>query len=125
MGLQMLKGFGAVEVCRRQWIIRRLVKEMGKIGPNSSGEWLVKKEWKMNHAVDDILELSSHVYFAVGSLQVTTFRLLGMTTIRNIKPRPSNKDQFSEISSQSALLQLELEWLQLRAYFLSNSSPCK
>jgi len=121
----MLKGFGAVEVCRRQWIIRRLVKEMGKIGPNSSGEWLVKKEWKMNHAVDDILELSSHVYFAVGSLQVTTFRLLGMTTIRNIKPRPSNKDQFSEISSQSALLQLELEWLQLRAYFLSNSSPCK
>lgn len=57
----MLSGIEAVEILRRQWVIRRLVKRIGKLPGDQRTEWLVKREQDINRKVDDLLELSSYV----------------------------------------------------------------
>jgi hypothetical protein len=62
VGIQILKGVGVVEMNRRRWVIGRLVKEIGRVDASRSGDWLVDRRKAVNHAVNDILELSLYLY---------------------------------------------------------------
>lgn len=75
VGLQILEGFNAVEILRRQWVIHRLVQRMGGIPADQRAEWIVQREEKINRKVDDLLELSSYVYCLITSITLTLMSL--------------------------------------------------
>jgi hypothetical protein len=62
VGMQILDAFVPLEICRRRWVIRRLVKRIKTIPIEECAEWLVRKEPKIMQAVDNLLELSSYVF---------------------------------------------------------------
>jgi hypothetical protein len=63
LGERILNAFVPLEIRRRRWVIRRLVKRIDKIPVEQCAVWLVKKESKITRAVENLLELSSYVSF--------------------------------------------------------------
>lgn len=63
LGERILCAFVPLEIRRRRWIIRRLVKRIDKIPVEQCAVWLAKKEGKITRAVENLLELSSYVPF--------------------------------------------------------------
>jgi hypothetical protein len=62
--MQILNAFVPLEIRRRRWLIRKLVKRMDKISTEAGAEWLIKNERKVTHAVENLLELSSYAIFS-------------------------------------------------------------
>jgi hypothetical protein len=62
VGIQILNAFVPLEICRRRWVIRRLLKRIEKIPIEECAGWLVREERNITHAVEDLLELSSYVF---------------------------------------------------------------
>lgn len=50
-----------MEIRRRRWVIRRLLKRLQRIALDARGVWLMKKKQKIDRAIEDLLELSSYV----------------------------------------------------------------
>lgn len=60
-GIKILNAVGSLEMRRRRWVIRRFLKRIQDISLDDRGVWLMKKKRKVDHAIEDLLELSSYV----------------------------------------------------------------
>jgi hypothetical protein len=59
VGMQILDGFVPLEIRRRRWIIRGLMKRMDVIPFEERAPWIVRNVRKISHAIENLLELSS------------------------------------------------------------------
>lgn len=58
VGSQILNSLVPLEIRRRRWVIRQIIKKLGQVPMNDRAEWVVKRGKKINRALDDLLELS-------------------------------------------------------------------
>ncbi|KIM88952.1 hypothetical protein PILCRDRAFT_245791 [Piloderma croceum F 1598] len=61
VGLKILNSLGTLEICRRRWLIRRLVNQAGRIPEDRLVTWLMTRSRAVTRTIEDLLELSSCV----------------------------------------------------------------
>ena len=65
VGMQILDGLVPLEIRRRRWAIRKLVKQIANIPDAERAQWLVANETRVNRSLEDLLELSGYVSFRI------------------------------------------------------------
>jgi hypothetical protein len=58
IGLQILNSMDMLVRRQRKYTIRRFIQKMGVISNHNRAVWIVREEKKINHIVEDLLELS-------------------------------------------------------------------
>jgi hypothetical protein len=59
VGMQILNGIVPLEIRRRRWVIRKLVRHMDAIPAGDRATWVLRNERKISRTIENLLELSS------------------------------------------------------------------
>lgn len=62
VGMKMMDAFGELEIRRRRWAIRRVMKTMERITDKERAGWILRNQRQIDRVVVDLLKLSSYVF---------------------------------------------------------------
>jgi len=61
VGLKILSSLEALEICRRRWLIRKFMTQIGRIPEDQLVTWLMARRGAVTRTIEDLLELTSYV----------------------------------------------------------------
>jgi hypothetical protein len=73
VGVKILSSLEAVEIRRRIWLIRRLIKRASQIPEDQLVPWLMTRNCAVTRTIEDLFELTSYIACHLGSTQFADY----------------------------------------------------